>query len=142
VVLGKYAWKPILQALKNREDRIRGDIEAAKAERTEAEKLLAEYKQQLAAAQAQTQELLHKASVEAEHTREQILAHGQEQARNLVEQARQQIENAKVQALRDLYAKSAELAGDLASKILQREVNSEDHRVLIQQGLEKLEKQK
>jgi len=140
MVLGRFAWKPILQALKNREDRIREDLQTAKMDREQAEKVLADYKQQLAKSQAQAEELLKQASVQAERAREEILTHGQEQARAMVEQAKQQIDQAKVQALKDLYAKSAELAGDLASKILQREVNTEDHRILIQQGLDKLEK--
>ncbi len=140
IILGKYAWKPLLHALKNREDRIRHDIEAAKTERLEAEKLLTEYKQQLAQAQADAQEVIKKSSIEAEHMKEQILAHGQEQAKHAIDQARQQIEQAKNQAVKELFAKSAELAGELAAKILQREVNSEDHRVLIQQGLDDLNK--
>lgn len=139
-VLGKFAWKPLLHALKNREDRIRNDLQTAKDERQAAEKLLADYKQQLAKAQAEAQELIKKSAAEAEHAKEQILAHGQEQARHAVEQAKQQIEQAKNQTIKELYAKSAELAGELAAKILQREVNSEDHRVLIQQGLDELNK--
>lgn len=142
VVLGKYAWGPLLNGLKNREDRIRNDLQSARTERQEAERLLAEYKTQLAKAQAEAEEMFKKTAAEAERSREKILAQGQEQAKNLVEQARQQIDQAKHQALKDLVAQSADLAGDLAAKILGREVNAEDHRVLIQQGLDALGKKK
>ncbi|MFA5863696.1 MAG: F0F1 ATP synthase subunit B [Phycisphaerae bacterium] len=141
IVLGKFAWKPLLSALKNREDQIRRDIDSAKAQNLEAEKLLARYQDQLAGAQAQAMEVIKKSAVEAEHVRDQILAHGQEQARHAIEQAKDQIEQAKIQALKELYSKSAKIAGDLAAKILQREVNSEDHRVLIQHGLDELTKE-
>jgi len=139
-VLGKFAWKPILQALKNREERIRTDLQTAKNERVEAQRLLDEYKTQLAQAQAQAHEMIKQSSLEAERAREEILAHGQEQGRQAAEQAKKQIDQARVDAIKDLYAQSAKLAGDLAAKILQREVNSEDHRVLIEQGLEELKK--
>ncbi len=140
VILGKYAWKPLLDALNQREERIRSDLHRAKMERQEAEKILADLKQQLSGAQMQVEEMLKKSAVDAEHQREAILSQAQEQAKNTLDQAKVQIEQAKQEAVKDIYAKSVEIAGSLAAKILQREVNSEDHRVLIQQGLNELSK--
>jgi F-type H+-transporting ATPase subunit b len=140
LILKRFAWKPLLHGLKNREDRIRNDLQSAKDERVTAEKLVAEYKLQLSKAQAEAQEMIQKSVLEAEKAKEQIIAHGHEQNKHAIEQAKQSIEQAKQQALKELYAKSAEVASELAAKILQRDVNSEDHRVLIQQGLDELNK--
>jgi F-type H+-transporting ATPase subunit b len=140
VVLGKFAWKPLIEVLSKREDRIRDDLIKAKTERENAERLLADYQKQLADAQVKAEEILKKSIVEAEHGREKILQTAQEQARHSIEQARQQIDLATSHAIKDLYAHSADIASELAAKILQREVNSEDHRVLIEHALKQLEK--
>lgn len=138
VVLGRFAWKPLLEALNAREETIRGDLDKAKSEREQAEKLLAEYRDRLAKAQAEAEGVVKSAAVAAEKVKSEILEQAQTQAAETVEQARAKIDAATMEALREIYRRSATLATELAANILQREVNAEDHRVLITQALDKL----
>jgi F-type H+-transporting ATPase subunit b len=138
-VLSKAAWKPLLAALKKREDRIRDDITSAKQQREESEKTLEDLKRQLAEADAKARELMSQTQAESERIREQILAQTQADAAETLKDARLQLEHAKRQAMKELYAETVALAGQLAGKILQREVNAEDHRLLIEQGLKELD---
>jgi len=140
-VLGKFAWKPLLESLKKREEMIRNDIESARTERERAEKTLEEYQQRLASAQKEAEDILKATAVEAEKRRNQILDQAETQARQSVDHARSQIDAAKQDALKEIYQHSAALATDLAAKILQREVNPEDHRILIREAMEQLEEE-
>ncbi len=139
VLLNKVAWKPILAALKSREDMIRNEIDNAKRRSQEAEELLETHRQQLAEANAEADKLLKATTVEAERIKSDLLEQAQTLARESLHRANSQIELAKETALREIYAGSAEVASDLAAKILGREVNTEDHRVLIDGALDDLE---
>ncbi len=140
IVLGKYAWKPMMEAIMTRESQIRNDLQKAQDEKKHADELLEEYQQLLEAAQAEVEQMMKEASVKAEEIRKEIIAEAQKQAKETIVQAKEAIEQAQTEAVRELYAKSADIAVELTSKILQREVNSEDHRVLIQNGLQELAK--
>ena len=139
IVLGKFAWKPLLEALQKREEMIRSDVDTAKQQRKEAERMLAEYRQQLDTAQAEAEKVIKQSAIEADKVRTDMLEQAQTQARDTLEKAREQVELAKQDALREIYQQSATLASSLAAKILEREVNAEDHRVLIQSAVQELE---
>lgn len=139
LVLGKFAWKPLLEALQKREEAIRSDIEAAKQQREDAERMLAEYRRQLDAAQAEAEKVIKQSAIDADKLRTDMLEQAQAQARDTLDKARAQVELAKQDALREIYRQSAALASDLAAKIIEREVNAEDHRVLIQSAVQELE---
>jgi len=141
-VLGRFAWKPLLEALKKREETIRNDIDSAREEREQAEKLLREYQQRLDSTQAEAERMLKSAAVEAEKLRNRILEDAQAHSKETIEKARAKIDAATADAIKEIYSRSATLATELAAKILQREVNPEDHRILITQALAQLEAQK
>ncbi len=140
VVLGKYAWKPMMEAIMTREAQIRNDLQKAQDEKRHADELLEEYQQLLEAAQVEVEQMMKEASIKAEEIKKEIIANAERQAQEAIAKAKETIEQAQTEAVRELYAKSAEIAVDLTAKILQREVNSEDHRVLIQNGLQSLAK--
>jgi F-type H+-transporting ATPase subunit b len=139
IALSKFAWKPLLAALKKREDSIRDDLASAKRDREDAEKSLLDLKQQLTEAEAKAQAFLKQSTIDSEKIRDAIIAQAQAEVTETLKDARLQLVQAKHQAMKELYAQTVELAGGLAGKILQREVNEEDHRILIEQGLHELD---
>ena len=60
------------------------------------------------------------------------------EADKMVERARREIELAKQSAIKDLYATSSELATEIASRIVQRELNAQDHEKLISDSIKEL----
>jgi F-type H+-transporting ATPase subunit b len=56
----------------------------------------------------------------------------------MIERAKREIELAKQSAIKDLYATSSDLATEIASRILQRELNAQDHEKLIADSIREL----
>jgi F-type H+-transporting ATPase subunit b len=138
-VLGKYAWAPILTGLKGREEKIRKDIADAEAARLRAEATLREYNQQLAAAEARSQEILSKAKSDADALAAQIRTRGQQEAEESRERATREIEDAKNQAVREIHEHAATLATTVAEKIIRRSLNPDDYRQLVDEGVAELQ---
>lgn len=140
-ILKKFAWKPLLAGLKKREELIRSEIETAKRQHQEAETLLAEYRQKLEQVKADAEEMMKVAREEAQEARSALLSQAYAEARETFTKAMSQVEQAKQEALRSIYRESAGFASLLAERILVREVNTEDHRVLIERTLNELQSQ-
>ena len=137
VVLKKFAWGPILRGLETREKNIANHILQAERSHEEAKRLLAEYEQKLAAAAGDVRELLEEARRDAEHTRQSILAEAKTAAEAERARALRDIETATDQAMESLAERSAQLAIDLAGKILQSKLSPADHARLIQEAMAK-----
>src|SRR5512137_521636 len=102
VVLGKYAFGPIVKMLDEREKTIRGAIDQAKHEREEAEKLLAQQKESLQRAQRDAAEMAKRNQQEMEAYRTQLTAQAKKESDELVAGARKQIEEEKAKAISEL----------------------------------------
>src|ERR1700751_5035805 len=89
-LLGKVAWKPLLQALNEREAGIKRAIEEAQAARTAAEQMKVQYEKDLAAGQEKTQALLAQAVVEAQKHRDRLMKEAEEEAQRFTAANRRQ----------------------------------------------------
>src|SRR5213082_4279426 len=74
VVLGKFAWGPILQMMEAREKTIADAIESAKRERAEAEKAAAEMRASLDKAHAEAAELIRRNQAEVAAAKNELMA--------------------------------------------------------------------
>jgi len=138
VVLGKWAWGPILETLKRREEYIRQSLDEAKKARDEAEKALCEQRKRLEESRAEAQEIISKGHAEAVRLSEEFTRRADVEAARLREQAKQDISQAKEQAVKEIYGRGIELATDLAGRILNKTLNSEDHHKLLQESINRL----
>ena len=138
IILSKYAWGPIVSGLKHREDKIRKDIKDAEETRLRAEKTLKDYQAQLATAQKQVQALIGKATADAQALATSIRMNAQQEAEEAKERAQKEIETAKNQALAEIYDQAANLATNVAEKILRRNLNADDQRELVRSSIEQL----
>lgn len=118
VVLGKFAWAPILHLVEEREKTIGGALEGAKKDREEAERLLAEQKALLANARKEGAEAVRKALADAELARQEMVQKSRKEVEDMLLRARQQIEEDKVKAQAELKGVVVDLAVDVATKIL------------------------
>ncbi len=118
VVLRLVAWKPILHAVEEREKKIAGDIDGAKQDRSEAERLLAEQKALLADARKEAAEAVRKALADAETARQEMVAKSRKEAEDLLVRARQQLAEDKAKAQAELKGLVVDLAIDVAAKAL------------------------
>jgi len=140
VVLGKFAWGPIVKMLDEREKTIREAIDAAKKERAEAEKLLAEQKDTLAKASREAAELAKKNQLEVEALRQDLTAKAKKEADELVATARRQIAEEKAKAIAELKSQVADLAIEAAGKLVKASLDEKAQRQLVQDYIEQLPK--
>jgi F-type H+-transporting ATPase subunit b len=138
VILGRYAWTPIVTQLKKREDDIARTIDEAQKRQKEAEELLASYKAQLASAEAEARALIADARKDAAEAREQLLAAAREESHRINEQTRSEVGQAKQAALRDIYDTAADLAVNVAGQVLRKKLTPQDQQELLRQSLEEV----
>ena len=139
-VLGKFAWKPILGGLQQREQFIRASLEQAKKDREEAEARLKEYVDKLNSARAEATAIVEEARRDAEVVRRRIEEEGRAESSAIVERARREVTIAAETAKKELYEVSAKLATELAGRLLGREIQAGDHDRLIRESIDSIER--
>ncbi len=137
VVLGKYAWKPILTGLANREKRIADTIDSAHQANEKAQATLKQYEQRLATAAEQANQVLAQARQEAVKAKELIVAEANAEAQRQRDRAIADIQAAKNQALRELAERSVDSAVSLAGNLLGKEIDRNTHNKLIRDSLDR-----
>jgi F-type H+-transporting ATPase subunit b len=137
-VLKKYAWKPLLNSLESRENKIASDMERAEKARVESEKLLAEHKVLMDQAGQEARELIAEARKTGERLRDDIVQKAEEQARMVGEQARVEIQREKETALLQLRSEVADLAISAASNIIREELDAKKHQRLVDEFISNL----
>jgi F-type H+-transporting ATPase subunit b len=138
LVLGRFAWKPILGGLQQREDFIRASLTQAKADREAAEARLKEYSDKLVSARAEATAIVEEARRDSEALKRRFQEETQEEANRTIERARREIKIAQETAVKELYVLTARLTTDVAGKILEREINPADHDRLIRDSIQAL----
>lgn len=138
VVLGKFAWKPILSSLQSREDFIRSSLEQAKADREAAEDRLKEYEAKLTAARQEATEIVGEGRRDAEAVKHKIEDDAKMSAAAMLDRAKREISIATDTAVKHLYDVTGKLATDMASRIISKEINAQDHERLIAESIREL----
>jgi F-type H+-transporting ATPase subunit b len=138
LVLGKFAWGPILKGLQARETYILESLEKAKQERTEAETRLREYEERLAQARTEATAIVEEGRRDAEVLKNKILEDARREAEQERERTKREIRIATDTATKELYALSARLATDMAGRIIRKELTPQDHERLIAESIQEL----
>lgn len=137
-VLAKWVWPPILTGLREREGKIRYDLQQAEDAANQATATLEEYKQQLAEAQKQAQQIVDESRGAAQKVAAQLKDEAQAQMVQARERAESDINAAKERAVSEIYDHAATLATQVAGQILRREINADDQATLIRESIDKL----
>lgn len=125
-LLTKFAWKPIMKAIREREKSIEDALSSAEKAKTEMNNLKAENEKILQEARNERDKMIK----EAREIREQMIAEAKGKAKaegeKLLTSAREAIQNEKMAAITDLKNQVAQLSIDIAEKIIARELSSEN----------------
>jgi F-type H+-transporting ATPase subunit b len=126
LILAKFAWKPILTAVKARDEMIKGSLEAAEKAREDMKKLQADNEAILRKAREERENILK----EAREARDKIIIEAKgkasEEAEKLIEKARQGIEREKVKALSEIHDQVTSLSVEIASKLMGEKLKESD----------------
>lgn len=134
-ILSKYAFGPITKSVEAREQALEDAINAAKRDREEAARLLAEHRAQLDAARGEAQKLIADARVAADRVRAELIEQAHAEQANMLARARQEIETQKTKAIAELRREAVDLAIAGASKVIERNLDQASNRELVEKFL-------
>jgi len=140
LVLGRFAWRPLLGALQKREDFIRDSLQKAKEDREAAEVRLKEYADKLSTARAEATAIVEEGRRDAEVVKRQVEEHARAEAAAMIERGKREIAIATDTAVKELYTLSARLATDVASRVIRKEVDAKQHERLLRESIDELSK--
>ncbi len=139
LVLKFFAFGPIQNMIDKRRQAIAESIEAAEQTRREAERLLAEYRESIANAKHEAEEIIERAHKVGESTKSDIVHEAREQAQKEVDDAREQIQRETRKAIRELKDEVADLAIMAAGKVTSKSITKEDHLRLVDEALSEVD---
>ncbi len=130
-VLKKFAWKPILGAVSDREEGIKDALASAEKARLEMQNLTADNERILKEARAERETLLK----EAREIKTKMIAAAKDEAKNqaskLIEQAQAAIQSEKKAAIAELKNQVAELSVNIAEKMVREELSNKDKQLKL-----------
>lgn len=136
-MLRKFAWKPILDAVNDRENSIKDALASAEAARDEMKNLQSDNQRILKEAREEKESLLK----EARTTRSELINNAkeeaQEEAQKILSQAQDAIQSEKRAAVKELKEQVGSIAMEIAEKVLQKELENKDRQLeLVDQFLQ------
>jgi F-type H+-transporting ATPase subunit b len=139
VLLARFAWRPLLQALEQRRATIAQALDDAQRARLELERLQRESAQMIAAARVEAEALVARSRADADVLREDLRQKARAEAAGIVKNAERQIQLETARAVQQIRSEAVEISVAIASKILRRQVSSEDNAALIEETLRQVE---
>ncbi|WP_299524281.1 F0F1 ATP synthase subunit B [Winogradskyella sp.] len=130
-LLRKFAWKPILGAVSEREEGIKDALASAENARKEMENLHADNERILQEARAEREAMLKDAREIREQTIAKAEAEAQEKASKIIEKAQAAIESEKKAAMAELKSHVAGLSIDIAEKVVRGELSNKDKQLKL-----------
>ena len=118
--------------LEKRENTIREALKKSEEAQIESERVLKEYKEQLADAKAQSAQIIAEARATGEAVKADITAKAQAEAADMIAKAKVAIEAEKKQAVADLQASVADISVDVAARLIGEELTDDEHRKIIE----------
>jgi F-type H+-transporting ATPase subunit b len=137
-LLGRFAWKPLLVALHQREHHLQHVLEETERARNESEGLLAEHRRQMTRAADEVRTILDKARQDAQATADHLIKLAQDEAEAARQRAQRDIAAARDQALAEIWQKAADTAVLVAGRVLSTELTPDDHRRLLDAAIREL----
>ena len=130
-VLAKFAFPPILWYAAAREKRIQESLDEAKRTRAEAESLLAQQRQELAAAKHEALQLVAEARLGADKVRDEMLTRARTEQSEILARAKDEIGRERDLAIESVRREAVDLTIAAASKLIERRLGGEEDRRLV-----------
>lgn len=134
-LLKRYAFPAILGAVEKREKALEEALDSAKRDREEAQRILAEQRQQIEAARGDAQKLIAEGRAVADKMRNDMLEQTHQEQQMLIERARREIETERDRAIAQLRREAVNLAIAGASKVIEQNLDNTKNRQLVESFL-------
>ena len=140
IILGRFAWKPLLRAVDAREAGIRDALDQARREREESQKVLEEHRTLVTLARKERAEAVESGRQDALRLKAEILDEARKQREQLMAQAEAQIAAGLRDARTELRGEAADLAIQAASRLMGKNLDDATQRRLVEDYLAELER--
>lgn len=134
-LLRKYAWKPILNAVNDREEGIKNALESADRAKQEMENLQADNQKLLKEARLEREAMIKEARDIKNKMIEDAKGEARDEANKLITQAQEAINNEKKAAIADLKSQVANLSIDIAEKVVREELSNKGRQVKLVESM-------
>ena len=138
-LLAKFAWKPLLAALDERQAGIRKSLDEADRARRELEEVQTKANAIMGRARNEADSILSEARADGAKIREDLRQRAQQQAQAIVESAERQIRVERDRAVSQIRQEAVDLSLMIASKLIRRNLTREDNAALIDDALSQVE---
>lgn len=135
-LLKKFAFGPLIGIMKQREEHVANEIEAAEASRKEALKYLEEQREIVKQSRIEAGQLIESAKQQGEAQREEIVTQARTEAERVKEAAKREIVQEKEKAVAALREQVASLSIMIASKVIEKELSEADQEKLINEYIQ------
>jgi F-type H+-transporting ATPase subunit b len=139
LILRKYAWPAITDALDKRQHAIEESIDVAERTRAEAQKILEEYRERLREARAQADEIVARSRKAGEVHEREALEKARIQREELLEQTRRDIEAETRRAIQEIRNEVADLTVLATEKVTRKSLDEADQKRLVEEALKELD---
>lgn len=133
LILKKLLFKPVTEFMANREKEISDQIDGAENLMKDAETLMADYKKKISNTEEEGREIIRQATRKAEERASHIIKEAEAQIGDMKEKATKEIERERIKAVNSLKDEIASIAVMAASKVIEKDIDEESHKQLINQ---------
>ena len=135
-VLKKFAWNPLLDFLEEREKDIAESLKMAESAKNDLEKIKDESEKILNEAKKEGKTIVSDSKLRAEESANKILNDAKEKSNEFLDDAKSKIDIEKKRAIKEIKEEVVDLSLELATKVLQRNINDEDNSKFVKSSLE------
>jgi F-type H+-transporting ATPase subunit b len=134
-ILSRFAFPKITDAVRAREAALQAAIDEAQRDRDEAQRLLSEQREQIAAARDEAQKIIGDARGASEQVRSKLLEQSHAEAAELLERARREIASERDRAIAEMRREAVDLAIAGASRVIGKNLDDQSNRQLVESFL-------
>lgn len=138
-LLAKFAWRPLLEALDQRQEAIRKSLDDAQLAKDELERLTQESAQVVRAGRVEAESIISRSRLDADRLREEMRQKARAEADTILRSAQQQIQLESERALQQIRREAVDLSVMIASKLIQRNLSKDDNERLINEAILQIE---
>ncbi len=135
IVLKKYVWGPVLDAVDRREIRLREMFESAEKSRNEAERLLKEHEAHLAGARDEVNRILEDGKARAGRSADEIIGKARAEAQQFIERAKAEISQEREKAVDEIKQQVVRISLSAAEQLIEKSLSETEHRGFIEKAI-------
>jgi F-type H+-transporting ATPase subunit b len=139
ILLRKVAYPPIKKGMEARSERIRNTLAEADKTREEAQSILDDYRRQLADAKSESSRIIEEARQAADKIRQDLRKQAETEVAEIKQRAQDDIATQASRTMADLQARASLLVIELAEKVVERNLDEDTNKALIERFIDEME---